>query len=91
MAHDREDGRGLAGAVRSQQGEDLTRIDRERQVADRDHLAIAAGEVPNLEQRHGALSGIPSFLYRHHEFNLVLGTKLAPHEKQDLVAFMRAL
>jgi hypothetical protein len=24
-------------------------------------------------------------------FNLVLGTKLSPQEKQDLVAFMRAL
>jgi cytochrome c peroxidase len=24
-------------------------------------------------------------------FNLILGTKLAPQEKQDLVAFMRAL
>jgi hypothetical protein len=56
MPHDGEYGRGLAGPIGTKQRQNLSRFDREREVAHGDHLTVAAGEIPELEQRHRGLS-----------------------------------
>ena len=43
----------FAGSVRAQQAEYLTEFDHEVQAIDRDKIAVALGEVPQLDARHG--------------------------------------
>jgi cytochrome c peroxidase len=61
-----------------------------------------SGEAAGNEACHGLRGTKDNPPYLHDErlltledtvefFNLILGTKLAPQEKQDLVAFLRAL
>jgi hypothetical protein len=53
--------RGLAGAVRSDQTDDLPRIDAERDAVQRDDAAEANGDIGDLEQPLPAagLRGLP--------------------------------
>ena len=53
QARDHVERRRLAGAVRADQPDDLALADVERDVVERDDPAEAAGDVANLEQRHG--------------------------------------
>jgi len=51
---DRSQRRGLAGAVGADQGDDLTLVDREADLLDREDLAVGDLEVLDLEHgRHG--------------------------------------
>src|SRR5262249_45826938 len=49
QAEQHQDGRGLAGAVRPEQTEDLTAPDRERDVVDGDGLPVGLGEAARLD------------------------------------------
>jgi hypothetical protein len=51
----------------------------------------AAYRRPDREPRIGRIGSGAGLLRPVEFFNLILGTKLAPQEKQDLVAFLRAL
>ena len=54
-AHDREQRRRLAGAVRADQPDDLAAVEREAEVPHRGHGAVADLDRPQLEdgRRHG--------------------------------------
>ena len=70
QAGDRFDGRRLAGAVRSEDAEDLALLDGERDIVDRRAVAVTLGEVGDFDDVHAlSVAERPSRAHRQPGWN----------------------